>query len=299
MIRENAVGPFQRNAAMKVWSSATMGGTHCGSTACAPILCRSCATAPAQRCRCSIDASGSRPCRVRLPRGRQLPWPAHASQKKLYKLMEDVAYLYRSIYVDIFKLAQVLPAEPLLVLPSEALFADKSRPSAMAAFAAFLGVPADGPAVNSKVSSASPAATDGSPHENGAPMLSPPPLRTSRRRFVRGCAQAGSCGSYSSGISLLLCGGPRVRRRRGCAGQWRPRRARTAVARSSTGGVHNHRQSLESYFTHGQTREFGQCRVWALPRHVATQRAAFVAFPAAASYTHSYYTVAYELCHDG
>lgn len=72
------------------------------------------------------------------------------------------------------------------------------------------------------------------------------------------------------------------------------------MARSSTGRVRQAQAKLiESYFTRAQTREswavssVGTAPAW------ATQRAAFVAFPAA-SYTHSYYyTVAYELCHDG
>lgn len=73
------------------------------------------------------------------------------------------------------------------------------------------------------------------------------------------------------------------------------------MARSSTGGVRQSQTKLiESYFTHGQTREsWAVSSVGTAPACLATQRAAFVAFPAAASYTHSYYTVAYELCHDG
>ena len=91
------------------------------------------------------------------------------SQRKLYKAMEDGSYIYRSIYVEhLQNWLKFYPPNQLLVLPSEALFDDGTRPPAMAAFATFLGLPSTGPTVDDKVlSTASPAATDGSPHENG------------------------------------------------------------------------------------------------------------------------------------
>lgn len=170
MIRENAVGPFQRNAAMKVWSKCNDGRNalriDCLRADFVSKLRNRTRTEMQVLDRCVREQAMSSQASEGLGNCHGL---RTLSQKKLYKLMEDVAYLYRSIYVEhLQNWLKFYPPSQLLVLPSEALFADKSRPPAMAAFAAFLGVPADGPAVNSKVlSSASPAATDGSPHENG------------------------------------------------------------------------------------------------------------------------------------
>jgi hypothetical protein len=169
-VRENAVGPFQRNAALKVWGKCNDGR---GSLR---IDClRSDFIAKLRNRTRSEMAMLDKCAKEQLAAGQAAEGlgACHGlrtlSQRKLYKLMEDVAYLYRTVYVEHLQTwLKVYPPSQLLVLPSEGLFDDKSRPPAMAAFASFLGLAASGPSVNRKVlSSASPAATDGSPHENG------------------------------------------------------------------------------------------------------------------------------------
>ena len=166
-VRVNAVGPFQRAAAMKVWSRCSDGkslNAEClqgdfvaklrNRTRHEMGLLDACAKSGGDKLDDGLGAClGLRT----------------LSQRKLYKHMEDSAYVYRSIYAEhLHAWLRYYPASQLLVMPSEALFDGAVRPAAMGAFATFLGLPTSGPGVDSKLlSQASPAATDGSPHENG------------------------------------------------------------------------------------------------------------------------------------
>ena len=58
-------------------------------------------------------------------------------QRKLYKRMEDAAYVYRSIYVEHLQTwLRQYPPNQLLVLPTEALKDGNTRSAAFSAFAA-------------------------------------------------------------------------------------------------------------------------------------------------------------------
>ena len=164
VVRANAVGPFQRAAALKVWGRCSDGKglrTEClRGDFVAKLHNRTRAEmAKLDDCAKQSGAEGLGGCLgIRT-----------LSQRKLYKQMEDSSYIYRSIYFEHLQgWLKFYPPSQLLVLPSEALFDDHMRLAAMKAFATFLGLAPDGPGVNPKVLSApSPAATDGSPHENG------------------------------------------------------------------------------------------------------------------------------------
>jgi len=164
VIRENAVGPFQRAAALKVWTKCADGKVLKPECLRADFLAK-------LRNRSLTEMGTIDDCARRMPAEPLTTCLGYRtlSQKKLYKAMEDHAYIYRSIYVEhLQSWLRFYPPSQLLVLPSESLFADATRAAAMAAFATFLGLPATGVAVDPKVLSApSPAATDGSPHENG------------------------------------------------------------------------------------------------------------------------------------
>jgi hypothetical protein len=165
IIRENAVGPFQRAAALKVW-------TRCSDGAALKLDCLRADFAGKLRNRTRSEVGRLEECAKKQEGGDGLGnclGLRTLSQRKLYKFMEDTAYVYRSIYVEhLQNWLKYYPPSQLLVLPSEALFDGRTRAASMGSFAAFIGLPKDGPAVNDKVLSApSPAATDGAPHENG------------------------------------------------------------------------------------------------------------------------------------
>ena len=165
-VRENAVGPFQRAAALKVWGKCSDGKALRAECLRADFVAK-------LRNRTRHEMSLLDDCTKKAgSNGEGLGGCLGLrtlSQRKLYKAMEDGSYIYRSIYVEhLQNWLKFYPPNQLLVLPSEALFDDGTRPPAMAAFATFLGLPSTGPTVDDKVlSTASPAATDGSPHENG------------------------------------------------------------------------------------------------------------------------------------
>ena len=98
-------------------------------------------------------------------------------QRKLYKKMEDAAFVYRSIYHDHLQhWLKFLPPAQLLVLPSEALFDQQTIQPAMARLARFLSLPAEGAAVHSELLfRASTASTSSAPHENGREYISDAP----------------------------------------------------------------------------------------------------------------------------
>ena len=197
VIRENAVGPWQRRQAMKVF-------TKCGDAAlglrlgCARedfvALLRNLTRAEMRKidaCAAELQARpAAEPARGAAPdalpphRSARDPEPldrlpfeplgpclglSTLPQKKLYKQMEDNSYLYRSLYAEHLRawMRHYQPSQ-LLVLASESLFTRQGLEAGMARLARFVGLPAEGPqVVPSVLTSASPASTGASPHENG------------------------------------------------------------------------------------------------------------------------------------
>ena len=164
-VRENAVGPFQRAAALKVWGK-------CSDGKALRVECLRADFVSKLRNSTRHEMNVLDYCAHKSAAGEALGsclGLRTLSQRKLYKQMEDSAYVYRSIYVEHLQTWLThYPPSQLMVLPSEALFDDATRPPAMSAFATFLGLPTNGPVVDAKVlSQPSPAADDGSPHENG------------------------------------------------------------------------------------------------------------------------------------
>ena len=106
-------------------------------------------------------------------------------QTRLYAVMEDQTYVWRSMYVDhLQKWLKVFPPEAMLVVPSEALKQASSFKTVMERFASLLGLPRAGPEVhNELIFKASPASTDGSVHENGRAYIGeiPPDVRNAPR----------------------------------------------------------------------------------------------------------------------
>jgi len=102
-------------------------------------------------------------------------------QPKLYSVMEDQAYVWRSMYVDhLQKWIKVYPPESMLIVPSDSLKEANSFKAVMERFAALLGLPRAGPEVhNELIFKASPASADGNVHENGRSYIGeiPPDVR--------------------------------------------------------------------------------------------------------------------------
>ena len=109
-------------------------------------------------------------------------------QKKLYKKMEDGAFVYRSMYHEHLQhWLKFLPPSQLLVLPSEELFEQATIQPAMVRFASFLGLPAEGRGVhNDLLFKASTASTTSAPHENGREYIAdaPPDVAASLTAFL-------------------------------------------------------------------------------------------------------------------
>ena len=148
-VRENAVGPFQRAAALKVWGKCSDGKALRAECLRADFVAK-------LRNRTRHEMSLLDDCTKKAgSNGEGLGGCLGLrtlSQRKLYKAMEDGSYIYRSIYVEhLQNWLKFYPPNQLLVLPSEALFDDGTRPPAMAAFATFLGLPSTGPTVDDKV----------------------------------------------------------------------------------------------------------------------------------------------------
>jgi hypothetical protein len=164
IIRDNMVGPFQKAAALKVWSK-------CAEGKALKVDCLRADFVAKLRNRTRVEMAAMDECVRHTPNeplGACLGYRT-LSQKKLYKALEDHAFVYRSVYVEHVQVwLKFYPPSQLLVLPSEALFDDSARPRAMGAFATFVGLSSSGAQVDSQVLSApSTASTDGSPHENG------------------------------------------------------------------------------------------------------------------------------------
>ena len=166
VVRDNAVGPFQKMAALKVWGKCADSQSHTLNVDCLRLdfLAK-------LRNRTRTEMGAMDECARRQPSeplGACLGYRT-LSQKKLYKALEDHAFLYRTVYAEHLQgWLRYYPPAQLLVFSSEALFGDASRLEAMGMLARFLELPESGPQVDQRVlSSPSPAATDGSPHENG------------------------------------------------------------------------------------------------------------------------------------
>jgi len=162
VVREHAVGPFQRAAALKVWSK-------CSSGAGLDAACLRADFEAKLRNRTSREVSELDACRRRTP-GEPLAnclGLGILGQRKLYKKMEDAAYIYRSLYYEhLRKWLRYFPAEQLLVMASEGVFEPHTIEAAMRRLSRFLKL-SDETAVRSVLFSASPASTSAAPHENG------------------------------------------------------------------------------------------------------------------------------------
>ncbi|KAL1499320.1 hypothetical protein AB1Y20_011528 [Prymnesium parvum] len=173
VIRDNAVGPFQKAQALKVWSKCARGekalSADCLRLDFAAKLRNRTRTEMAEIDACARGAPGE-------PLGACLQL-AILGQRKLYKRMEDHAFIYRSVYHE--HLQQWLrhyPAAQLLVLPSEALFLPATIKPTMQRIARFVGLPDSGDAVHEEVLfTASPASTGATPHENGREYIAEAP----------------------------------------------------------------------------------------------------------------------------
>lgn len=143
LVRENAVGPYQKAAALKVWSKCAREdklNPSCLRADFVSKLRNRTLGEMAELERCGGGRVGE--C-LGLP---LLP------QRKLYKRMEDHAFVYRSAYYHhIQTWLNFYPSQQILVLPSEALFSQASIAPAMRKLADFLQLPSSGPSVNEKV----------------------------------------------------------------------------------------------------------------------------------------------------
>jgi len=98
-------------------------------------------------------------------------------QTRLYAMMEDQLFVYRSMYVEhISRWLRVYPPEALMVLASEHLKEAKDLKAVMQRFATFMEISTDGGKVHHDlIFKASPASKDGSVHENGRSYIGEAP----------------------------------------------------------------------------------------------------------------------------
>jgi hypothetical protein len=104
-------------------------------------------------------------------------------QQRLYAMMEDNMFIYRSMYVEhLTRWLKFYTPDSLLVIPSEALKEAGTMKSTMTRFASFLGLPQSGPKVHHElISQASPASKDGHVHENGRSYIGAAPAELAER----------------------------------------------------------------------------------------------------------------------
>ena len=173
-VRDHAVGPWQKAQALKV-------GTRCGGHDGKPMAleCLQADFVAKLRNRTRLEMAEIEACRRHMPSETLSSCLGLGTlgQRKLYKKMEDGAFVYRSIYHEHLQhWLKFLPPAQLLVLPSEALFDEQIIQPAMARLARFLGLPADGAAVHSELLfKASTASTSSAPHENGREYIAGAP----------------------------------------------------------------------------------------------------------------------------
>jgi len=175
-VKEHAVGPFQLAAALKVWGRCQTPGGDGLDASClgADFVDKLANRTRRERREIDVCLAALQVDAPPLSLGRCLGLPI-LSQRKLYKRMEDGAYVYRSMYVEhVAVWLSYFPPEQLLVLPSEPLFERATVEAQMSRLAAFLGL--DYGETNKEVLfSASPASVTGAPHENGREYVATPP----------------------------------------------------------------------------------------------------------------------------
>ena len=104
-------------------------------------------------------------------------------QSKLYTVMEDQTFVWRSMYVDhLQRWLKVFSPESMLVVPSESLKEASSFKTVMERFVTLMGLPRGGAEVhNELIFKASPASTGGNVHENGRSYVGEIPADLSER----------------------------------------------------------------------------------------------------------------------
>ena len=188
VVRDNMVGPWQKAQALKVWAKCSGRDGHAMDAEClrGDFVGK-------LRNRTRLEMAELDDCRRTAP-GEPLAsclGLGTLGQRKLYKKMEDSAFVYRSMYHEHLQhWLRFFPASQLLVLPSEALFDQATIKQAMGRLARFLGIPSDGAAVrNELLFTASTASTSKAPHENGRAYVAeaPPDVVASLNAFL--CAK--------------------------------------------------------------------------------------------------------------
>ena len=137
IVRDNAVGPFQKNAALKVWSKCNRNEKSLDES------CLRDDYVAKLRNRTNAEIKELKECHRTMPTeslGKCLGVNILA-QRKLYKKMEDAAFVYRSMYHEHLQhwLKFYAPAQ-LLVLASESFFEPTTIKPTMQRFARFLGL---------------------------------------------------------------------------------------------------------------------------------------------------------------
>jgi len=110
-------------------------------------------------------------------------------QPKLYAMMEDNLFIYRSMYVEhLSKWLKVFSPEAMLVVPSEHMKEAADMKNTMLRFARFLNLPEAGPKVHHDlIFKASPASKDGHVHENGRAYVATVPDDLAARLYKVFC----------------------------------------------------------------------------------------------------------------
>ena len=163
MVRDNAVGPMQRGQALHIWTKCA------GADSRLDVNCLRDDFQAKLRNRTRTEMRALDACPKDESLGTCLGFNIPESQttpKKVYRKMENAAYVYRSVYHEHLQnwLRHYEPAQ-LLVLASEALFDPAVAKQAMVRLKQFLHL--DGATDESVLSAASPASTTGGAHENG------------------------------------------------------------------------------------------------------------------------------------
>ena len=287
IVRDNAVGPFQKNAALKVWSKCNKNEKSLDES------CLRDDYVAKLRNRTNAEIKELKECHRTMPTeslGKCLGVNILA-QRKLYKKMEDAAFVYRSMYHEHLQhwLKFYAPAQ-LLVLASESFFEPTTIKPTMQRFARFLGLADAGTMVDDKLlTSASPASTANTPHENGRVYIAetPPDVAASLRAFLcpktkllaellsrhrlanatelpwlppalKECESQGGGGGGGGAAAEASRAAARPRRRRG----WRPRWTRRRRRRERR--TFTSRQTYERH--HSAHGKFGVLNLYRLDR---------------------------------
>eukprot|EP00965_Chrysotila_dentata_P064815 2148622-Pleurochrysis_carterae.AAC.1 len=118
LVRAHAVGPFQRAAALKVWGRCNVDETRLDLDCLKSDFVAKLSNRTLREMRELDDCAAKAPEPLAHCLGLHI-----LGQRKLYKKMEDNAYVYRSMYAEhLSTWLRFFPPEQLLVLASEALF---------------------------------------------------------------------------------------------------------------------------------------------------------------------------------